>query len=173
MNSVELMRYFRERITEIMPIEFAAEPEVPTEASKGATLTGTIPGRGNIQVRVEEETPESVTFATVEGHPLAGIVTFRTEQLSNGVRFLIEVHARAANIFDWIALRTIGSTMQNQNWKHVVARVVELSGGVAEQGVLTSDEKLGEEEAREVESWVRRMVRNRKQEEHADHRAAA
>ena len=172
-SSAELMQAFRERITEIMPIEFAAEPDVSTEAHKGATLTGTIPGRGNIQVRVEEETADSVTFATVEGHPLAGIVTFRTEQLPSGVRFMVEVHARAANIFDWIALRTIGSTMQKQNWKQVVERVVELSGGAAEEGVQSTNEKLGDEDAREVESWVRRLVRNRKREEHAEHRAAA
>jgi uncharacterized protein YbjT (DUF2867 family) len=173
MSRVDLMRLFRERVTEIMPIEFAAEPDVPCEAHKGATLTGTIPGRGNIQVRVEEDTPESVTFATVEGHPLAGIVTFRTEESPNGMRFTVEVRARAANIFDWIALRTVGSTMQNQNWKQVAERVIELSGGVAEGGVKISDEKLGEEEAREVESWVRRMVQSRKQEEHSDYRAAA
>ena len=86
---------------------------------------------------------------------------------------MVEVHARAANIFDWIALRTIGSPMQNQNWKQVVERVAELSGGVAEEGVQTSNEKLADEEAREVESWVRRLIRNRKREEHADHRAAA
>ena len=173
MSTAELMRIFREHVTEIMPIEFAAEPEVPTEAQKGATLTGSIPGRGNIQVRVEEQTPDSITLATIQGHPLAGIVTFKSEQLENGVRFMVEVHARASNIFDWIALRTVGSAMQNQNWKQVVERVTTLSGGVAVNGVETSSEKLDEDEAKQVESWVRRLVRNRKRSEQHDDRAAA
>jgi nucleoside-diphosphate-sugar epimerase len=172
-TSTELIRLFREHVPEIMPIEFAAEPQVPTEADKGATLTGAIPARGNIQVRVEQETPESITFATVEGHPLAGIVTFRSETLPEGLRFMVEVHARAANIFDWFALRTIGSPMQKQNWKQVVERVIELTGGQAIKGVQATSEKLTEEEAAHVESWVRKLVRNRKREEQRDHLQAA
>lgn len=173
LSGPELMRLFRENVSEIMPIEFAAEPDVPTTAHKGTTLTGAIPARGNIQVRVEEESPESVTFATVEGHPLAGIVTFRTETGAEGTRFIVEVHARAANIIDWIALKTVGSGMQNQNWKQVVERVVELSGGQAPEGVQSTSVKLSEEDAEQVESWVRKMVRGRKREEQGDHLAAA
>ncbi|HEX7860444.1 MAG TPA: complex I NDUFA9 subunit family protein [Verrucomicrobiae bacterium] len=173
LTTTELMRLFRDHVTEIMPIEFAAEPNVPTEAHKGETLTGAIPGRGNIQVRVEEETSESVTFATVEGHPLAGIVTFRSDATPGGLRFLIEVHARAANIFDWIALRTVGSPMQNQNWKQVVERVITLSGGVPANGVESTAEKLSNDEAEQVESWVRQLIRARKREEQCDDLEAA
>ena len=172
-TSTELLRLFREHVTEIMPIEFAAEPQVPTEANKGATLTGAIPARGNIQVRVEEETADSITFATIEGHPLAGIVTFRSEPLPEGLRFTVEVNARAANIFDWLALRTVGSPMQNQNWKQVIERVVQLTGGQAVDGVQTTSEKLTEDEAAHVESWVRKLVRKRKREEQRDHLDAA
>ena len=172
-NNVELMRMFREHVTEIMPIEFEAEPNVPTEAHKGNTLTGAIPARGNIQVRVENETEDSVTFATVQGHPLAGIVTFRSEGRPEWLRFMVEVHARAANFFDWIALRTVGSTMQKQNWKQVVERMVKLAGGEATDGVKTSSEKLSREEAEEVEGLVRRMVQSRKREAQGDHLEAA
>jgi NADH dehydrogenase len=172
MSSRELMRLFREHVTEIMPIEFASEPEVPTEAHQGTTLTGAIPARGNIQVRVEEETPESVTLATVEGHPLAGIVSFRSVDLTGGLRFMVEVHARAANIFDWVALRTVGAPMQNQNWKKVVARVVDLTRGEAPDGVQTCSDKLNEDEAKQVEAWVRRMVRHRKRATQQDELAA-
>ncbi|MGZ8919658.1 MAG: complex I NDUFA9 subunit family protein [Limisphaerales bacterium] len=173
MSTTELMRIFCEHVTEIMPIEFAAEPEVPTEAQKGATLTGSIPGRGNIQVRVEEQKPDSVTLATIQGHPLAGIVTFKSEQLENRLRFMVEIHARASNIFDWIALRTVGSAMQNKNWKQVVERVTTLTGGIAENGIETSSEKLDEDEAKQIESWVRQLVHHRKREEQHDDRAAA
>jgi hypothetical protein len=83
------------------------------------------------------------------------------------------VHARAANIFDWLALRTVGSPMQNQNWKQVVERVVQLSGGQSVDGVQTTSEKLTEEEAAQVESWVRKLVRSRKREEQRDHLDAA
>lgn len=165
LSSGELMRVFREHITEIMPLEFAAEPNVPTEAHRGTTLTGAIPARGNIQVRVEEETGESLTLATIEGHPLAGIVTFRARGIPPGILFEIEIYARAANIFDWLALHTVGSAMQSQNWKQVVQRVIDLSGGRAEAEVQNSSEKLSSEEAGRIEALVRRMVRSRKRTE--------
>jgi hypothetical protein len=85
----------------------------------------------------------------------------------------VEIHARASNIFDWIALRMVGSAMQDQNWKQVVERVTTLIGGIADRGVQTSSEKLEEAEAKQVESWVRQLVRNRKRTEQHDVRAAA
>jgi NADH dehydrogenase len=166
-SAKELLDRACEKINDVMPIEFAAEPGVPECAEEGGTLTGAIPGRGHIQVRVEERTPTSVTLATIAGHPLAGIVRFETEDLPDGVNFSINIAAQPANVMDWIAMNTVGSSMQSANWRAVVERVVELAEGTAPAGVQSESGKLNDEEAGELHSWARQLVQRqqRKQKE--------
>ena len=161
-----LMKLFRERITELMPIEFAAEPGAATTIEKGATMTGELPLRGHFQVRVEVVEPTRVVFATLEGHPLAGIVEFTTAETPGGLRFSIDVYTRAANLVDFIAVRTVGEQPQTANWKTVAGNVVEASGGTSE-GVQTRAEALEEDEAEKVELRIRSMVQSRQREESA------
>lgn len=161
-----LMDHFRRNVSDVMPIEFAAEPDVAEEANEGETLTGAIPGRGNIQVRVEVSEPTHVVFATVEGHPLAGIVEFTASPIQDAIRFSVEVHARAANFFDWVGMKTVGRPAQNATWRTVVQRMVDASGGSAdsiEESIVTLDDA----EAQQVEKRVRELVQRRKREESA------
>ena len=146
------------RITEVMPIEFAAEPGVPLCADEGTTLTAAIPGRGHIQVRVEQREPSSVTFATVEGHPLAGLVRLHSEKNGDGLRFSVQVAAQPANAMDWIAMRVLGDSMQSANWRAVVRRVVDLSEGIAPAGVQKESGTLSDNEASAVKDWAKRIV---------------
>ena len=99
-HAAQLMTIFKEKITDVMPIEFAAEPGVPTKVEAGVTLTGALPMRGNIQIRVEVSEPARVVFGTVEGHPLAGIVEFTTKDSGGGVQFAIDTYTRAATTLD-------------------------------------------------------------------------
>lgn len=163
-SAAQLMATFRADVNEIMPIEFAAEPGAETSADHGKTLTGAIPLRGNIQVRVELAEPTHVVFATVEGHPLAGTVEFTTEAISGGVRFAIDIFTRAANIFDLVALRTVGAPMQDANWRAVVQRMIDESGGTAD-GVQSESRKLGDDEAEAAERRIRQLVQARKRSE--------
>lgn len=159
MNADALMREFCAHITEVMPIEFQAEPGAPDRVEHGATLTAAIQGRGHVQVRVCEVTSDRVTFVTVEGHPLAGTVSFHAAPTSDGaLRFIVEIHARASNVIDWIAMRTVGRFAQAMNWRGVVLRVVDLSGGEAADGVQSSTETLDDNEARQVAQQVAAMV---------------
>jgi NADH dehydrogenase len=163
-----LIQLARHRITEVMAIQFEAEPGVPRESEPGATFTGKIPGRGNIQVRTIEEKPLSFAMVTVEGHPLAGLVRFSAEDLPDGkVRFQIETIVRASNGFDWLALKTFGQAMQNQNWIATVENVGRLSGGTIENGVQMESAAMGEEEARDLEARVEGLIHHarRKQKE--------
>jgi uncharacterized protein YbjT (DUF2867 family) len=160
-NAASLMTLFRERVNELMPIEFVAEPGAPSRIEQGATLTGALPLRGNFQVRVEVAEPTHVVLATIEGHPLSGIVEFTTRDTANGVTFAIDVYARASNFLDWIAARTVGAPAQNANWRIVVQRVIDASGGTSD-GVHEEKEKLSDEEAEGVEKRVRGMVQERK-----------
>ncbi|HEX8174995.1 MAG TPA: NAD-dependent epimerase/dehydratase family protein [Pyrinomonadaceae bacterium] len=158
-NAPALLEEFRARIMEVMPLEFQAEPGAASRLEKGATLTANIPLRGNIQVRVEEVTPKRITFVTIEGHPLAGVVQFKTSAVKKRVRFMIEIHTRYGSIFDRLSMALGGSVMQNMNWQEVVERVVELSGGVAPGGVESESVKLDEDEAKQAEEMVDGIVK--------------
>jgi uncharacterized protein YbjT (DUF2867 family) len=156
-DATELMRRVRENITDVMPIEFSAEPGAPRQVQPGATLTGAIPGRGHIQVRAVEVADDRMTFATIEGHPLAGTVEFRVQPRSDEqLRFTIEIRARAANFFDWLAMRTVGRPMQSMNWRAVVLRVVDLSGSDT-AGVETASEVLSEAAAEAAGDHMREL----------------
>lgn len=164
LSAAGLMDVFRERCGEVMPIEFDAEPGTPRRVEKDATLTASLPVRGHIQMRVAESAARRVTFVTVEGHPLAGTVSFTAEPLGRrgAVRFTVELHARAANAIDFLTMSTLGSVLQDRNWERVVGRMVELSGGEAPAGVEREFETLDDEEAERVERWARRLVTSRR-----------
>jgi uncharacterized protein YbjT (DUF2867 family) len=163
-TAASLMTLFRERVNELMPIEFVAEPGAPDRIEKGATLTGSLPLRGNFQVRVEVAEPTHVVFATIEGHPLAGIVEFTTSEHDGLLRFAIDTWTRASNMFDWLAVRTVGAPAQDANWRGVVQNVIDASGGTSD-GVQQEKEKLSEEEASRAEERIKALVQARKREE--------
>lgn len=163
-NAPQLMLHFREHVNEIMPIEFVAEPGAPDQVEQGATLTGKLPLRGNFQVRVEVADPTHVVLATLEGHPLSGIVEFTSSETADGVRFAVDVYSRASNVLDWITVRTVGALAQDANWRAVVQRMVDASGGTSE-GVQQSKERLSGEQAAAAEKRVKAMVQERKREE--------
>lgn len=161
-SATKLLAAFRERCAEIMPLEFSAEPGTPEALEEGATLTLSVPGRGNLQVRVAEVSPRRITFHTVEGHMLAGAVQFKTGRLKEGVRFSVEINARAANRLDLVMMNTVGGPLQRSNWEEVVGRVVRLSEGSAPEGVQSESAQLGGEEAEKVERQMEEMVNSRK-----------
>ena len=161
-----LLELFRERCVEVMPLEFSAEPGTPRVIEEGVVLTLALPVRGNVQVRVEEVAARRITFATLEGHMLAGAIRFDTRgEKRSGVRFTVEIHARPATAFDWVAVNTFGDAMQSSNWERVVGRVVGLSGGEAPEGVRSETVTLEEEEAEEVGRKLKGLVDRRKRAE--------
>lgn len=163
-SAASLMTAFRERVNEFMPIEFVAEPGAPDRIEQGVTLTGSLPLRGNFQVRVEVAEPTHVVFATLEGHPLAGIVEFTTSEENGVLRFAIDTWTRASNFFDWIAVRTLGAPAQDANWRGVVQRIIDASGGTSE-GVQQEKERLSEDAAGRVEERIKSIVQARKRED--------
>jgi uncharacterized protein YbjT (DUF2867 family) len=163
-SAASLMQLFKERVTDVMPVEFASEPGAPTRIERGETMTGELPLRGHFQVRVEVSEPTRVVFATLEGHPLAGIVEFTTAETETGVRFAIDTWTRPSNIVDFLAMRTVGEPAQSANWRAVVENVVEASGGTS-GGVETQSARLNEEEAELAADRIRSMIRSRQRSE--------
>lgn len=161
-----LVEEFRARCAEVMPLEFSAEPGTPRVVEEGVTLSLGLPVRGNVQVRVEEVAPRRVTFSTVEGHMLAGMIQFNASgEKRRAVRFLVEIHARAATGLDLLAMSTVGDSFQKGNWEEVVTRVVRLSGGTAPAGVQSETETLDDEEARRIERRLSDLINRRKRAE--------
>lgn len=164
-----LFERFRTQFAELTPglMDMTAEAGTPTLAAEGATITMALPLRGNVQVRVEELTPRSMTLVTLEGHPLAGAVRFLCEQRGDEVRFEVQVYDRAANAADWLVMRSVGAPLQLSAWQMLVQRVVDESGGRAPDGVQTDVESLDALQAERVEAWVRDLVLARKRDETA------
>jgi NADH dehydrogenase len=161
-----LLEAFRRRCTELMPIEFEAEPGTPQEVVEGATLTASLPLRGNIQIRVEEVTRHAVTFATLRGHPLAGVVRFTTSAPAPGtVRFRVSVFARAASMIDWLAMSAGGAAAQNSTWRTVVERVTEMAGGTSD-GVQEDAAVVSGRDCEEIEEWIADLITRQKRVEH-------
>lgn len=164
-SAQSLMSLFRERVDDIMPIDFSAEPGAPSKIRRGMTMTMKLPLRGHVQIRVEKDEPAHIVFATIEGHPIAGMVEFAARDLPGGiVRFEIDNFARAANILDYAALRSIGEAAQSANWRTVVQNMIEASGGMSD-GVHVRTQKLTEAQVAQIENDVRAMVRERRRAE--------
>jgi hypothetical protein len=146
-------------------VEVGAEPGTPSVVEEGATLTLSLPIRGNIQVRVAEAGDRRITFLTLSGHPLAGAVRFLFEYHGADVRFETQVYDRPSNVIDFVAMRTVGDFLQNRAWETVVQNVVRASGGQARDGVKSESASLSAEEARSIESWLDALVTKMKREE--------
>jgi NADH dehydrogenase len=163
-----LFRHFVSHFSECTPwhVDVGAEPGTPQVPELGATLTLALPLRGNVQIRIVELDERRMTVCTVSGHPLAGAVRFLSEARGALVRFEVQVYDRAANVADWLVMNPIGAKLQNATWRETVERVVKESGGRAVRGVQQEITKLDEDQAREINEWLERLVVAQRQVDH-------
>lgn len=87
---------------------------------------------GTFGVRVIHRDDNSLTVATLEGHPEVGRITFGAYRHASGaVIFHIRSRARSANRLRHAAFRIVGRPMQTKAWTDFVARVAaEVGEGV-------------------------------------------
>lgn len=157
--AADLLEKIFKDISRLMPVEFGLEPGANGDQE---TYTAVIPGRGNVQIRLLKRTTNKIVFATIEGHPLAGMLVFAARDTAEGITFEIQTMVRAANVFDWMAMRTVGRFLQNQNWHELVSRVIEESGGAASKGIQSNRTILSQAEAEQAEEWLSELVRSTK-----------
>jgi nucleoside-diphosphate-sugar epimerase len=164
----QLFARLRVRFGELTPLHMNvhAEPGAATVLNKGTTITMRLPGRGNVQVRVEQLTPTKATLVTLVGHPLCGAVRFLTEQRSELVRFEVQVIDRPANLADWLVMRAVGDGLQGQTWESVVEAMVAESGGDAVGPVQHEEEDLDEDQAEKFDDWLKQLIADRKRSQH-------
>lgn len=167
----EVFARLRLRFGELTPfLNVHAEPGTPAILGKGNTLTMALPGRGNVQVRVEQLMPNSATLVTLSGHPLAGAIRFLAEQRGDLIRFEVQLYDRPANLADWLMMRAVGDDLQVRTWESLVQAMVDESGGAAVTPVQLDETYLEEDKAERVEAWVKELVVDRKRAEHANTR---
>jgi hypothetical protein len=66
---------------------------------------------------------------------------------------------KAANAFDWLALRLGGTHAQDANWRRMVRNTAALSDGRAGH-VRVTRRTLGPRDAARAESWIADLVRH-------------
>lgn len=163
----EIFQWFRHRFSDITPwhMDLHAEPDTTCEIRAGATLTMSLPIRGNVQVRVEQLSTTDVTLVTLEGHPLAGAVHFSCTPTSpQVVRFDVNVYDRASTFLDWLAMSTVGGFIQLRTWKSIVRRVAEDKGG-PNPAVHHRSSSLDHHRSKDIERWLNQLVVARKRRE--------
>jgi uncharacterized protein YbjT (DUF2867 family) len=169
----EVFARFRLRFGQLTPfVNVDAEPGTPAILGKGNTLTMALPGRGNVQVRVQQLNPSSATLVTLTGHPLAGAIRFLAEQRGDLIRFEVQVYDRPANLADWLVMRAVGDGLQARTWDRLVEAMVQESGGAAVSPIQHEETVLDEHKAERVEEWVKELVVERKRAERANARHA-
>lgn len=169
LTAEELFARFRARFGELSPwlMDLHAEPGTPTVLNKGTTITMALPVRGHVQVRVEELTPNEATLVTLAGHPLSGAIRFLSQQISDLIRFQIQVYDRPANLADWLMMRTVGEGVQARSWESLLQEMVRESGAKSASPIQREEEYLDQDQAERVEEWVKEVVADRKRDRQA------
>ena len=164
-TAAQLMRVFRWRFREVMPIAIGVEPAAPEQTLKdGAVITMALPGRGHVAIRVEDVSDEHVVVSTLRGHALAGFVRFSARPLEDGVTFEVMACDCAANALDWLGLTLGGARLQEANWIKLVHNVAAMA--VGDPGhVVTETRTLTAGEAVDVDRWIGHVIRHRHERE--------
>ena len=160
----ELFARFRLQFAQLTPLtmDVQAEPGAPTVLELGTTITMALPVRGNVQVRVEQLTPNEATLVTLVGHPLAGGLRFLSERRGDLIRFEVQIYDRPANLADWFLMRTVGESVQSMSWESFLEAMVVESGAVAAAPVHHEEDFLDEDKVERVERWLKELVAERK-----------
>jgi hypothetical protein len=153
-RAAALRDVFRRNVAVVMPLERVGPV---THLKKNQTITVMLALGGALPMRVDDILPGRIVCATLEGHPLAGLVTFDFVERGRQVRFEVGVHARIATV-GALLMSPLDGLLQDGNWTAVAERLVEVSGGRAPAGVQSLATTLDEEEARKIEEWAESLA---------------
>ncbi|NMO18366.1 DUF1990 family protein [Pyxidicoccus fallax] len=139
-----VMDWVCRRFPEFAPAELCVfhradeEPEgEPLEL--GDELTVKIQGAGTFGVRVIHKDAQSLTLATLPGHPEAGRITFGAYRNDHDdVIFHIRSRARSGSLFHYVGFVGGGEAMQTNTWTEFVLRVA-CTAGEGVLGVIHAD----------------------------------
>ena len=103
--------------------------EAPGGLIPDATLNIVIKPGQTCAVRVVHDTPQSVTLATLQGHPEAGRITFGSyRNADRDVIFHIRSRARSTTTLKRIGFLAIGDAMQTNTWTDFIRNTAAAVG---------------------------------------------
>ncbi|QRO00864.1 DUF1990 family protein [Archangium violaceum] len=144
----ELMELVASRFAEFAPEElviFDREDERSTPLEPGDELRVRIRGAGTFHVRIIHRDRQSLTMATLPGHPEAGRITFGAYRNEPGdVIFHIRSRARSGSRVMYLGFRTGGEAMQTNTWTDFV-NTVALTVGEGVIGFIHAETTVMEE----------------------------
>jgi hypothetical protein len=126
-----LLQLVADRFESFSPPELAAfeRPGEDCHLELGDELTVRIAGAGLARVRVVHRDAQSITLATLAGHPEAGRITFGAYRNRRGdVMFHIRSRARSGSLLHRAGFVGIGEAMQTNTWTDFVNRVAAVAG---------------------------------------------
>ncbi|WNG35704.1 DUF1990 family protein [Archangium violaceum] len=145
----ELMELVSARFAEFAPEElvvFTPEDERGRPLERGDELRVRIRGAGTFHVRVIHKDRQSITLATLPGHPEAGRITFGAYRNERGdVIFHIRSRARSGSRVMYLGFRTGGEAMQTNTWTDFV-NTVALTVGEGVIGFIHAETTVMKEE---------------------------
>jgi hypothetical protein len=130
-DPTELVEALCDRFPALAPeelVQFAPALERPLEV--GDEMAVRIKGAGEFRVRVIHRDRQSLTLATLAGHPEAGRITFGAYRNRGGdLVFHIRSRARASSRIRLIGFHLAGDPMQTNTWTDFINRVAATFGG--------------------------------------------
>jgi uncharacterized protein (UPF0548 family) len=158
----QLLRCVAEDLDAVAPSWFASFQKVEggVELAVGDEYVVRMPGPHDGPVRVIASAARSFRLATLEGHLEAGQIAFRVDSDYRSLEFTIESWARSGDrLSDLLYTRLrVAKEVQLHMWTSVLTRVVGLSGGRTEGGVVITTRRVA---PREVEAGAGRSRRRK------------
>lgn len=149
----ELTSYVRRHFSRLPP-EQLAEFEPPREGEAplelGDEMQIRLPGAGKVGVRVIHLTSSSFTVATLEGHPIAGRITFGAYRNDReDVIFHIRSRSRNASTLQYVGHVLAGEPMQSTTWTDFLDRLAHTVGDGVIGAIHEDTSKVPEEVERQ------------------------
>ena len=140
----ELMAHVKSHFCELPPaslVQFATDGCLVKDAKLDIRIN---PGQ-QCAVRVVHEDAQSVTLATLDGHPEAGRITFGAyRNVEGGLIFHIRSRARSTSALKRIGFLAIGDAMQTNTWADFIRNTAASVGAHIPDVIHASTEHVAE-----------------------------
>jgi hypothetical protein len=108
---------------------------------------------GHAAVRVMTVEEQTITLATLNGHPEAGRITFGAYRNTRGdVVFHIRSRARSASRIHYLGFLIAGDPMQTNSWTDFIDRLAHCVGDGVIEAIHTDVRRLNDEDGPDVVS---------------------
>jgi hypothetical protein len=145
----DLCRRFPDYAPSELVAFFRADGSAGRPLAPGDELEVKIRGAGSCRVRVVCREQQTLTLATLAGHPEAGRITFGSYRNRRGqVVFHIRSRARSSSGIRYLGFLTAGEPMQTSTWADFV-EAVALSFGQGVRGAVQVETRIMKDEALE------------------------